>query len=71
MCSTAPLPHAHTPASNMGGSSSPVPRRFTSAFEVANKSTELLMLRGGISCSCGDPGAIARYEAALAAEQQQ
>ncbi|KAI7836057.1 hypothetical protein COHA_010059 [Chlorella ohadii] len=44
---------------------------FTSAFEVSNKATELLMQRSGITCSCGDPGAIARYEAALAAEGQQ
>lgn len=45
--------------------------RFTSAFDVSNKATELLMLRGGITCSCSDPGAIARYEAVLAAERQQ
>ncbi|PRW57522.1 hypothetical protein C2E21_4288 [Chlorella sorokiniana] len=44
---------------------------FTSAFEVSNKATELLMLRGGVTCSCSDPGAIARYEAALAADRQQ
>lgn len=49
---------------------SPVGSRFTSAFEVSNKATELLMQRSGVTCSCGDPGAIARYEAALAAEPQ-
>ena len=42
---------------------------FTSPFDVANKTTELLMLRGGVSCSCSDEGAIDRYEAQLAAER--
>ena len=44
---------------------------FTSAFDVANRCTELLMLRSGCDVCCTDPGAIGRYEARLAQERQQ
>lgn len=47
---------------------------FVSGFDVANKSVELLMLRGGCDVCCtseADRSAIQRYEAQLAAERQQ
>lgn len=71
----APLPAAARPAwrwlrrQSHGCPRAPTRCSFTSPFDVANKTTELLMLRGGVSCSCSDEGAIERYEAQLAAER--
>lgn len=61
--------HALGPTAPPPVSLHPPPCSFTSPFDVANKTTELLMLRGGVSCSCSDEGAIRRYEAQLAADR--